>query len=153
TLDAVAEFLDQQLCGILVDGLVDRHHHAHVEQRLHEVSALLSHAVGEFLHGDCLGHDNIAHLLFTRLALACEVSTTLLLAGTLERRERTGTCTLVLVERPIDSELAGTTLVVAVIAAATGGPADFLLLLRAFGLRTLDRGEPARCRRRRGRSG
>ena len=31
--DVVAEFLDQELGGVLVDGLVDRDHHAHVEAR------------------------------------------------------------------------------------------------------------------------
>ena len=33
--DVVAEFLDQQLRGVLVDRLIDGDHHAHVEQRLH----------------------------------------------------------------------------------------------------------------------
>jgi hypothetical protein len=53
--DVVAELLDQQLGGVLVDRLVDGDHHVHVEQRLHQVGALLGHAVGEFLHRDRSG--------------------------------------------------------------------------------------------------
>ena len=49
---------------------VDRDGHAHLEQRLDQVGALFGHAVGEFLDGDRLGHDDVADLLGLRLARA-----------------------------------------------------------------------------------
>ena len=58
---AVAELGDDQLGGIGVDDLVDRRHHAHAHQRLDDVGAALGHAVGQFLDGDRLGDDDLAH--------------------------------------------------------------------------------------------
>ena len=57
----MAEFGDHQLGGVGVDGLVDGRHHAHLHQRLDDVDAALGHAVGEFLDGDGLRHDDVAH--------------------------------------------------------------------------------------------
>ena len=59
----VAELGDQQLGGVLVDGLGERDRHAHLEQRLDQVGAALGHAVGELLDGDRLGNDDVADLL------------------------------------------------------------------------------------------
>ena len=58
---AVAELGDDQLGGVGVDGLVDRRHHAHAHQRLDHIGGALGHAVGQFLDGDRLGDDDLAH--------------------------------------------------------------------------------------------
>jgi hypothetical protein len=70
-----------------------------LEQRLDQVRALFGHAVGQFLHGDRLGHDHVAHLLFARLLLPGEVGAAFLFARALERGEAAGACAFVLVER------------------------------------------------------
>ena len=107
----VAELRDEQLGGILVDRLRHGDGHAHLEQRLDEVGTLLSHAVGEFLHGDCLGDDHVADLLGLRLARTTG-ATTLLLTRTLQRGERSSACTIAIAERAVDGELArGATIV------------------------------------------
>jgi hypothetical protein len=87
-LDVVPELGDQQLCGILVDRLVDGDHHAHFEQRLHQIGAALRHAVGKLLNGDRFRHDNVAHLLGRRPGLL--MSALFLLSGTLQGGERAG---------------------------------------------------------------
>ena len=61
---------------------------AHLEQGLDQVGAALGHAVGEFLHGDRLGNDDVADLLGRRARL--HVVALFLLAGAAERGERTG---------------------------------------------------------------
>jgi hypothetical protein len=48
----VAEFLDHQHRGVVVDHLVDRHHHAHLEQRLHHFAALERQLRGKVGHAD-----------------------------------------------------------------------------------------------------
>ena len=63
----MAELLDQQLCRILVDRLVDGDHHVEIEQFLHEVRAFLAHPLGKLADGDGFGHYDIADLLFARL--------------------------------------------------------------------------------------
>ena len=68
-LDVVAELGDQQLGRVLVDRLVDRDRHAHLEQRLDQVGGALGHAVGELPDGDRLGHDDVADLLVRRAGL------------------------------------------------------------------------------------
>ena len=60
-LQAVTEFGDQQFGGVGIDGGGDRHHHAHAHQCLDDVDGALGHAVGEFLDGDRLGHDDVTH--------------------------------------------------------------------------------------------
>jgi hypothetical protein len=107
----VAEFLDQQLGGVLIDGVVQRDHHAHLEQRLDQIGGLFGHTVGQFLHGDRLGHHHVADLLLARLALAREVSATLLLTRTLERGEAAGAGALILVQSTGHGQLAAATLV------------------------------------------
>ena len=87
-LDAVAELGDQQLGGVLVDGLGERDRRAHLEQRLDEVGAALGHAVGELLDRDRLGDDDVADLLGRRAGL--HVVALFLLAGAAERGERAG---------------------------------------------------------------
>ena len=60
-LQAVAEFGDEQLGRVGVDGVGDGHHHAHAHERLHHVYGTLGHAVGELLHRDGLGYDDVTH--------------------------------------------------------------------------------------------
>ena len=50
----VAEFLDDERGGVLVDGLVDRGHHAHLHHRLDDFVGLDRHAVGELADRDGL---------------------------------------------------------------------------------------------------
>ncbi len=80
--------VDQQLGRVLVDGLGERDRHAHLEQRLDQVGAALGHAVGEFLHGDRLGNDDVADLLGRRAGFL--MVALFLLAGAAERGERAG---------------------------------------------------------------
>ena len=147
-LDTVAEFLDQQLGRILVDRLVDGDGHAQLEQRLHQIGALLGHAVGEFLHGDALGHHHVAHLLLARLRGTAHMRAAFLLAGTAQRGEAAGAGAVVVGQRAVDGELAGLAAVV------SARPA--LLPVGLLGLGALGRGhrrEAARGRCRRGRAG
>ena len=142
-LDVVAEFLDQQFGRVLVDDVVARDRHAHLEQRPHQIGALFGHPVGEFLHGDRLGHDDIAHLLFARLLLAGEMGAPLLFTRALERSETAGAGALIFVERLAYGQLAR------LAAAFTGFVArmgNLLGRLGSFG--RSDRGEAARRRNR-----
>ncbi len=59
--DAVAEFLDDQFRGIGVERLGQGRHHAHFHQRLDDLGGPGGHAVGQFLHGDGLRQDDVAH--------------------------------------------------------------------------------------------
>ena len=148
TLDIVAEFLDQQFRGILVDRLVDGDHHAHVEQRLDQFGTLFGHAVGEFLDGDCLGHDHVAHLLFARAIItAATMRAAFLFARTLERGQTARTAPLVFVQRTIDGQLATAPLVVGT-TFGTNGALVFLLLFGTFDFGPGDRRELARSGRR-----
>ena len=145
-LDIVAELVDQQFRSVLVDRLVDGDHHVEIEEFLDEVGTLFAHALGQFANRDRLGDDDIADLLFARLRRAA-LHPAFLLARTLERGERTGAATFVLVERLVDGQLARTTLVDRL---GTACRLFFLLLaLGLLGLGARNRGEPARRRRRR----
>ena len=62
-LGAVAEFLDHQFGGIGVDQLARRGHDAELHQRLDHVRRACRHTVGEFLNGDGVWQDNVAHNL------------------------------------------------------------------------------------------
>ena len=66
----VSEFLDHQFGGIGVDGLVHRHHHAHLHQGLDHVGGTFGHPVGQFLHDNGFRQLHVAHLLFGLLAKA-----------------------------------------------------------------------------------
>ena len=66
-LDGVAEFLGDELGGVGVDHVVDRHHLALLHQELDDVDRALGHAVGEFLDGDRLRDRHLADELFLRL--------------------------------------------------------------------------------------
>ena len=102
----VAELGHHQLGGVGVDHLVDRRHDAHAHQRLDHVGAALGHAVGELLHRDGLGHDDVAHDL-DRLLLRLQHALLLALAGAAHRGEAAHALAVVLVERLGDGELAG----------------------------------------------
>jgi hypothetical protein len=66
-LDPVAKFLHQELRGVGVDRLIDRRHDPHFHQRLDHLAAAFGHAVGQFLDGDRLGHDDLADHPLRRL--------------------------------------------------------------------------------------
>ena len=59
-LGDVAHFLDHEHRGVLVDGLVDRRHDAHVEHRLHDFARLDRHALGELGDRDGLADRDLA---------------------------------------------------------------------------------------------
>ena len=120
--DVVAEFGDQQLGSVLIDAVAHRRGHAHLEQRLDQVAALFGHAVGEFLDGDRLGHLDVADLLDLRLARAAHAAM-FLLAGALERCERTRTRAIIVAKRTVDRELARLAAIVAGTASAAAAGA------------------------------
>src|SRR5690606_19601080 len=66
----MAEFVDHQLGGVGVDGLVCRDHHAHFHQDLDDVGRAFGHAVGQFRDHDGFGQLDIADLLFGALVAA-----------------------------------------------------------------------------------
>ena len=92
--------------------------HAHLEQGFDQVGAALGHAVGEFLDGDRLGHDDVADLLGRRAGF--HVVALFLLAGAAQRGERAGAAVVLVAERAGDGELAALAMVVAAAAARTG---------------------------------
>jgi len=57
----VAEFFDHQDGGVVVDGLVDGDHHAHLEQGLDHITALERELACEIGDGDRLADGNFAH--------------------------------------------------------------------------------------------
>ena len=65
---AVSELGDDQFGGVGVDDLVDRRHDTHAHQRLDHVGGAFGHAVRQFLDGDRLGNDDLAHDLDLLLA-------------------------------------------------------------------------------------
>jgi hypothetical protein len=71
---------DQQFGGVLVDGLVDGDHHAHLEQRLDQIRRLFGHAVARSCTVIASG-DHVAHLLFALVLLAGIMRAAFLLAG------------------------------------------------------------------------
>ena len=83
--DVVAKLLDQQFCGVLVNGFVDRNRHAHFEQCFDKVAALFRHTVGKFLHRDGFRHDHIARLLNLCLTTTAAMQALFLLTRTLQR--------------------------------------------------------------------
>ena len=60
-LDGVAHLLGDELGGVGVDHVGDLVHRALLHQQADDVDAALRHAVGEFLDGDRLGDDHLAH--------------------------------------------------------------------------------------------
>ena len=99
----MAELGDQQLGRVLVDRLGERDRHAHLEQRLDEVGAALGHAVGELLHGDRFGNDDVADLLGRRPGL--HMVALFLFAGAAERGERAGAAVVLVAERAVTVSL------------------------------------------------
>ena len=63
----VAELFGDQLRGVGVDHVVDRHHLPLLHQQADDVHRALRHAVGEFLDGDCFRDRHFARDLFLRL--------------------------------------------------------------------------------------
>ena len=110
-LHAVAEFRDEELGSVLVDGLGERDRAAHLEQSFDQVGAPLGHAVGELLDGDRLGHDHVADLLDRRAGL--HVVALFLLPGAAERGERAGAALVLVGEGAGDGQLAALAMLVA----------------------------------------
>src|SRR4249919_1426972 len=104
-VDAVAELLDQQLGGVLVDRLGDRDRGTHLEQGFDEVGTAFAHALGEFLHGDGFGNVDIAILFDGRPHLL--VVALFLLTGAAERGQAAGAAVVFAGERTGNGQLAG----------------------------------------------
>ena len=66
-LDGVAQFLGDELGGVGVDHVVDRHHLALLHQDLDDVDGALGHAVGKLLDGDRFRDGHFTDQLFFRL--------------------------------------------------------------------------------------
>ena len=93
----MAKFLYHQFGGIGVQRLSDGRHHAHLHQRLDDVAGPCGHAVGQFLHGNRVRQNNVAHDLHLVGAKAIQFGlTALALALTANRGERTDVFVLAL---------------------------------------------------------
>ncbi len=57
----MAHLLDDEDRRVLVERLVDRHHHAHLHERLDDLGAFYGHARRELAHGDRLADLDVAH--------------------------------------------------------------------------------------------
>src|SRR5690606_20262582 len=57
----VAQLFGDQHRGVMVDGLVDGGHHAHLEQRLDHVAALHGQLLRQVGHGDLVADGDLAH--------------------------------------------------------------------------------------------
>ena len=66
----VAKLFDHQFGGVGVDGLVQRHHHAHFHERFDNVCPAFSHTVGQLADHDDFGQLHVAELLFRLVAKA-----------------------------------------------------------------------------------
>ena len=152
-LDGMTELFDEQFRRILVDRLVDGNHHVEVEEFLDEIGPLLTHTLGQFADRDRLWDDNVAYLLFARLARATALHPAFLFTGTLQCGEAARTAAFILVESLLDGQLARTALVRRFGLRTAGGLLFLLLALGLLDLGSRDRGEPARSRRRRCRRG
>jgi hypothetical protein len=104
-LELVAELADHDLRRVGVDRLVDGRHDAHLHERLHDVGAALGHAVGELLHRDRLGDDDLAHDLGLRQAAAGH-ALAVLGGAPLDRGERAGAELVVVGQRLLQGHLA-----------------------------------------------
>ena len=103
---AVSELGDDQLGGVGVDDLVDRRHHAHAHQRFDDVGGAFGHAVGQFLDGDRLGNDHLAHDL-DLLLLAVMQPLALALSRPADRGQAAHPLSFVAGERAGDRHLSG----------------------------------------------
>ena len=103
---AVSELGDEELGGVGIDDLVDRRHHPHAHQRLDHVDPALGHAVRQFLNGDGLGDDDLAHDL-DRLLLATVQPLALALPRASDRGEAAHPLAFVAGKRAGDGDLSG----------------------------------------------
>ena len=105
--NAVAELLGNQLRGVRVENVGDLHHRAGLHEQPDHVDRALRHAVGELLHGNRLGNDDVADdLLLCRIEAVLLPQLLLTLAA--DRGERT---LAVVVERIGDGEAAAAAVV------------------------------------------
>ena len=86
-LDGMAHFLGDQLRGVGVEHVGQRHHLALPHQKLDDVDGALRHAAGEFLDGDRLGQHDLARDLFLLVLRAMAFQP---LGAAAERGDRTG---------------------------------------------------------------
>ena len=105
TGDLVAEFLDDQLGSVLVDGLVLGRHDAVGHQGLDHVGHALGHAIGKLLDGDRLGHNDIAHDLLALDRAAHHLALLALLAPA-HRSQRALPPAIRIVQCLVDGQLA-----------------------------------------------
>ena len=128
-LDIVAELLDQQFGGILVDRLVDGNHRAHVEQGFDQIGPLFAHTLGQLLNGNGFRHDDRADLLFARFAWPSRtLGAFFLFAGAFQRSQRTSPGRAVFAAQClVDSKLARLAAIGAILAP------DLLLFLLRLG--------------------
>ena len=142
---AVAEFVDHQLGGIGVHGLVAGDHQAHAHQRFDDIGRALSHPVRQFRHQDGFRQLHIAHLLFLAQVAAHGFLPGFFLLA-LHGGKRTLAAAFA-VHRLAQRQLAGATAVVAVLVAAVaviGRGAVALGLARRGGGDTLGFGTRSR---------
>ena len=75
----VAEFFDNQFCGICINGLVLCDHHAHFHQRFYNLGNAFSHPVSKFRNYNRFRNLHFANNLFALLGFThCLLTCTLL---------------------------------------------------------------------------
>ena len=84
----VAEFLDHEFRGVRVDGLGHSRHDAKAHQGLDHFGAPHGHPVGQFLHRDRLGDDDLAYDLLGGTALRPALRLPLALTRAADRGQR-----------------------------------------------------------------
>ena len=107
----VPELLDNQFCGVGVDGFVHRDHQAHLHQAFDDIGGTFGHPVRQFLNDNGLGQLHIAHLLFGMTCHAERLGTRLFLLA-LHRGQRPLAATFA-IKRVRQRQLAGPAAVIA----------------------------------------
>ena len=85
-LDGVAEILGDELGGVGVENVGERHHASLTHEELDDVDGALRHAVRQLLNGDRLGQHDFTHNFLARVLLAEAFEA---LGAAAERRDRT----------------------------------------------------------------
>ena len=127
THNTVAEFFDDQLGGIGINGFVLRHHHIVLHKRFDNVGNTLGHTIGKLGDDNRFRQLNVADNLFSLDIDAHRLLTRALLLA-LHRGHGFLATALTARKRLIEGQLAATTIVLATTAFATAGG------LLAFGL-------------------
>ncbi len=90
-LRRVAEFLDDELGRLLIDGLVDGRHNAELHQRLDDLRAALGHTVGQLADGNRVRDRDLTNNLDRTTGTAAVARTLLTLPLLLAAKCRHGT--------------------------------------------------------------